>query len=266
MHRFWKHIIKPILVKIKPTCIVEIGAAEGLNTVNIVNLCKKFGARCHVIDPLVPARLSSIEADFKEVGTFHQDLSIHALKGLKGDCFLIDGDHNWYTVFNELKAIFNENVDAHPTIFFHDVCFPYARRDLYYNPSNVPAEFVLPYKTDSGIDLVTDKLIKGYGLNLGLANAIQLGGPKNGVLTAIEDFIVELSLSESYTYFELPLLHGLGLLIHKDRLLGLAGDLIQSIFRTPTNLLELTKVIERERLKVMQAYCDYVVVTQKTPQ
>ena len=63
------------------------------------------------------------------------------------DVVLIDGDHNWYTVFNELRLI--EEMSRlkgfpMPLVMFHDIGWPYGRRDMYYNPSDIPEEFRQP--------------------------------------------------------------------------------------------------------------------------
>ena len=60
------------------------------------------------------------------------------------DAALVDGDHNWYTVYNELKMLAATARDAGaplPLLIMHDVCWPYGRRDLYYAPERIPEEF-----------------------------------------------------------------------------------------------------------------------------
>ena len=60
------------------------------------------------------------------------------------DAALIDGDHNWYTVYNELKllaATAREADAALPVLVLHDVGWPYGRRDLYYAPEQIPEEY-----------------------------------------------------------------------------------------------------------------------------
>ena len=41
MHRHWDNIILPLIEKIKPNHIVEVGSATGINTNNILNYCLK---------------------------------------------------------------------------------------------------------------------------------------------------------------------------------------------------------------------------------
>ena len=64
------------------------------------------------------------------------------------DAALIDGDHNWYTVYNELQLLAEVAREAGaplPVLIMHDVGWPYGRRDLYYAPEQIPEEFRQPY-------------------------------------------------------------------------------------------------------------------------
>ena len=67
--------------------------------------------------------------------------------------------------------------------------WPYGRRDLYYQPDTIPAEFRHPF-AEKGIVRGQSRLAEVGGLNSrNYQNALEEGGPKNGVLTAIEDFL-----------------------------------------------------------------------------
>jgi hypothetical protein len=107
------------------------------------------------------------------------------------DCILIDGDHNWYTVFNELRLI-RELPLVRPGgfIFLHDVGWPYGRRDLYYQPDTIPAEFRHPF-AQKGMIRGQSELAEVGGFNSHYNNALREGGPKNGVLASIEDFLAQ---------------------------------------------------------------------------
>ena len=63
---------------------------------------------------------------------------------------LVDGDHNWYTVDLELRMLAEaarREDEPLPILILHDVLWPYGRRDLYYDPTNIPSEFRQPYAT-----------------------------------------------------------------------------------------------------------------------
>ncbi len=118
-----------------------------------------------------------------------KDLSLNVIKDIKdADCFLIDGDHNWYTVYNELKAIYETyGEERFPLVFFHDILWPYDRRDLYYCPDNIPG--IYRHEYDKKAMRPDSKALCNDGINENLCNAKVYGGEKNGVLTAIEDFV-----------------------------------------------------------------------------
>ena len=77
-----------------------------------------------------------------------------------------------------------------PVCFLHDVGWPYGRRDLYYAPERIPEEFRQPWAR-RGIVPGRRELSDDGGLNAQFANAVEEGGPRNGVMTALEDFVAE---------------------------------------------------------------------------
>ena len=102
---------------------------------------------------------------------------------------IIDGDHNYYTVSEELRMI-AERAEGSATcrlLIFHDVGWPHARRDTYYAPERIPEQHRQPLAQDAELApgeparACRDQLLVG-----GRAG----GGPRNGVLTAVEDFMV----------------------------------------------------------------------------
>jgi len=143
-----------------------------------------------VIDPCIDANLQEKYHALKNVSV-RKGLSLEVLPKLteQFDCILIDGDHNWYTVFNELRLIEERNLLRNGgAIFLHDVSWPYGRRDMYYDLKNVPAEFTQP-NAKKGIIRGESKLSDTEGINNIVYNALVEGGPRNGVLTAVEDFM-----------------------------------------------------------------------------
>ena len=164
-----------------------------------------------MVDPCLDADLSQKYRDNKRI-SLCQGLSLDVLGRISKqfDCILIDGDHNWYTVYNELKLIEERGLLAEGgTIFFHDVCWPYGRRDMYYQPEQIPKEFVHPYEK-KGIVYGQSELSSRSKVNAEYYNAVYEGGPRNGVLTAIEDFLRESG--GQYRFFCLKKEFGLGVL------------------------------------------------------
>jgi len=213
MQRFWETVIGPVLDAVQPKIIVEIGSDQGGNTVNLLEFCGRTGATLHVIDPAPKYDASKWQDEHEEELVFHEDLSLNALPSIEDfDVVLIDGDHNWYTVFNELQTIerlCDERAREFPLVLLHDVGWPYGRRDLYYDPDSIPEEHRKPHDK-KGMLPGTSDLVEEGGLNRHLNNALHEAGPENGVLTAVEDFLgasrFELDL------LVLPGIHGLGIL------------------------------------------------------
>ena len=204
MNRYWESIMHPIIKLILAKHIIEIGSDEGVNTINILNYCIKTNAHLTSIDPSPNFDVEQFKLKYRTHFTFIQSLSLEALPSLKTfDTILIDGDHNWYTVYNELKIIEENFKDksTFPLIFLHDVDWPYARRDMYYNPKTIPKEYLQYYKK-LGIDPKEENLVEDGGLNAHLFNAYFSNTPKNGVLTAIEDFINDSDLE--FTFIKIP--------------------------------------------------------------
>lgn len=102
-----------------------------------------------------------------------------------GAIFLND-DPNWYTTFNELSIIKKTN-DEFPLVFICNNKFPHKHRDTYKNPNEIPDEFVHEYSKRFPICYNQEEIM----ICDGFYHSINENTPKNGVLTAIEDFIVE---------------------------------------------------------------------------
>jgi Methyltransferase domain len=188
----WNPVIEPFLRAIDAGPIIEVGAETGKTTIELAKLCRERGHVLHSIDPFPQFDVACLELDFAEHFCFHRERSLDALRRIEpAGAVVLDGDHNWYTVFNELTAL--EEIAGptgrFPVVMLHDVEWPYARRDMYYAPDVIPDDHRKPWAR-RGIRWQESRLAEdGGGFNEHLANAIEEGGPQNGVLTAVEDFI-----------------------------------------------------------------------------
>ena len=210
MYRFWEPIVEPLLADIQPKVIVEIGSDDGHNTRNLLEFCRRSGSILHVIDPLPKYEVSDWQAQYPQTLVMHLKPSLDVLESIESpDAVLIDGDHNWHTVFNELKVLEQTSSEAFPMVLFHDVGWPYARRDLYYEPDRIPAPHRNKYRKQ-GMRPGSKDLDPSGGLNSHLFNAVSEGGPRNGVLTAVEDFIAESEIA--FEFLIVPGINSLGIL------------------------------------------------------
>jgi cephalosporin hydroxylase/GT2 family glycosyltransferase len=234
MYQFWNEVVAPVIEAAGARRIVEVGALRGENTEQML---ERLGpdVELHVIDPLPDFDPAEHEARFAGRYVFHRDLSVNVLGGIPiVDVALIDGDHNWYTVSSELHLLAKASRGAGaplPVCILHDVGWPYGRRDLYYDADTIPDEHRHPWRR-AGIRRGQSDLVGGSGgLNAELANAEHEGGPRNGVLTAIEDFVVEhdrpLRLVVLPIYFGLAILAEEALLAERPAL-GALLDRLES--------------------------------------
>jgi len=76
------------------------------------------------------------------------------------DAYVVDGDHNHWTVSRELEAIF-DGAGGTPIAILHDVGWPCARRDQYYAPDALPTDAVLPHSFTTGRTPGTSALVEG---------------------------------------------------------------------------------------------------------
>ncbi|NLD77855.1 MAG: glycosyltransferase [Acidimicrobiales bacterium] len=215
MFPFWDIAVAPVLQAAGARRVVEIGALRGETTAFMLN---ELGSESelHVIDPVPVFDPSEHEQRFPGRYIFHRALSLDVLPDLPAmDAALIDGDHNWYTVYNELKALSDTARKADqplPVMILHDVGWPYGRRDLYYVPEQIPEDHRQPYEQKGMVPGVSE-LVESGGLNPTNCNATHEGGPRNGVMTAVDDFIAEYDRTVRLVF--LPAYFGLAIVVEE---------------------------------------------------
>jgi cephalosporin hydroxylase len=226
MFQFWNDVVAPVIEAADARRIVEVGALRGEHTARML---EGLGpdVELHVIDPLPEFDPSEHEQRFAGRYVFHRDLSVNVLGDLPPmDVALIDGDHNWYTVHAELQLLADVARAAgtpFPVAILHDVCWPYGRRDLYYDPDTIPVEHRHPWRR-AGIRRGQSELVTGGGgfnagngsFNADMANAEHEGGPRNGVMTGLEDFVA--AYDRPLRTVVLPIYFGLAIVVDEARL------------------------------------------------
>lgn len=252
MHPYWECLIHPLLKQIQPRCLIEIGCEAGKTTKLLLEYCEEHHAVLHGIDPSPRFDVAEWKSRYGSRLIFHRTASLQALPLIDGfDVVLIDGDHNWYTVYHELNLIAKQSASlpaSFPIVLLHDVGWPYGRRDLYYNPDSIPDEFRHPFEK-KGIHPDSNKLLVEGGINRGLCNAVHENGPRNGVLTAVDDFQSRfLPLLE---FILIPGFHGLGILFPaklKNSIPGLE-TLLES-WNLPEGQARYLQQLEEARLRL----------------
>lgn len=215
---FFADVIAPLFELLRPQTIVEVGSESGKTTARLLAWARDHEAVVHAVDPKPGFDVEAWRRDHGERFVFHRLPSLVALGAIDApDAVLLDGDHNWYTVHAELEVIearAAEHAVAMPLVLLHDVGWPYGRRDLYYDPKTIPPEHRHPF-AQQGIDPTKKRLVERGGINGHLYNAIEEGGPRNGVLTAVEDYLKETS--RRFVVAKIPAAWGLAILLPVER-------------------------------------------------
>lgn len=215
-------IILGALERAEARNICEIGAEFGGTTQQLAAFAQAQGGTLTSVDPAPKdAFLDWVRANPDHVRHIAAT-SIEAMPTLDNiDAWVIDGDHNWYTVFSELllaDALCKR--DGKPLLaFLHDVSWPCARRDTYYAPEQIPEEYRQPHSYTAGVTLDHAGAIEGRGFRgTGqFAVALQEGGLRNGVLTAVEDFLAQARTDDrKLAWVHVPAVFGLGILFDAD--------------------------------------------------
>ena len=168
--------------------VVEVGAYAGDLTRVLHAWAEPRSARVSAIDPSPQDELVALVDQHPNIDLI-KATSHEALRDLpRHDAYVIDGDHNYYTVTEELRLIAAGTGDHPlPLLLFHDVGWPHARRDDYYSPDLVPNDYRHPSKEGGGLFPGIKGTLPG-GLPYKYP-AAEEGGPRNGVLTAVENFV-----------------------------------------------------------------------------
>jgi Methyltransferase domain len=205
-------LILPCLDAVQARSVAEVGAYAGDLTKVLVAWAAGAGARVLAIDPAPQDGLVELDRDSPELELIRRT-SLEALAEIPlPDAVIIDGDHNYYTVSHELAAIGARAEGAElPLLLFHDVCWPHGRRDDYFDPEQIPESDRHPIAGGRG------GLYPGEpGLRPGAlpypSSAEREGGLRNGVLTAVEDFVAG---RENLRLVVVPAFFGLGVVWHQ---------------------------------------------------
>jgi hypothetical protein len=206
----------------EPGSVLEIGAFRGELTAVLLEWAGGTGASVAAVEPQPPPSLLELEAEHPELellrSTSHEVLAARP----PVDAVVIDGDHNYYTLSEELRLIAERSPGALPLLMFHDVGWPHARRDSYYAPERIPEDHRQPLAHNSALR-PGEAGVAEDGLPFEWV-AEREGGPHNGVLTAIEDFI---GAHPGLRMVKIPAFFGFGVLWREDA--PYAASLAQSL-------------------------------------
>lgn len=243
--------MRPLLQAVSATAVIEVGADQGDHTVLLQDHLREHGGHLHVIETSVSTALA--DRIDHSVTTVLQGSSLQQLARTPvADVVLIDGDHNHHTVSGELRLIAATAAAQDrpaPLVLLHDVCWPYGRRDMYYDPDRIPDDRRRPYGR-GGMHPGSPDLHDPPAIGLGFANAVHEGAPRNGVLTAVEDFVVS---EDGWRLTVLPAIHGLGILATQQRIdqTPALSAILDALTRHPI-VCDAVALVEQQRLVTLQ--------------
>ena len=181
-----------IFYRFKVKNVIFIGSFKGINQIqeycNDNNIAYKF-----------------IDSNEDKVDNISEHITLNKLNNIQNyDAIFLNDDANWYTIYNELNIIKNNN-EEFPLVFICNNVFPNQRRDSYRNPKIIPKEFLNEFSDEF--------IYNNISLYDGLFHAINENTPKNGVLTAIADFLSE---NDSIALSNIKFIDGITILYHKN--------------------------------------------------
>ena len=145
-------VLLPCLDTAGVRSVAEVGAFAGDLTRVLLDWAAKSGARVWAIDP--SPQDSLVELDRTHDGLeLVRKTSLEALPEIPlPDAVVIDGDHNYYTVSEELRVIDERAAGGDlPLLLFHDVAWPHGRRDDYYAAELIPEDQRQPIAEGGGL-------------------------------------------------------------------------------------------------------------------
>jgi len=246
-------LIGRLLHAVGPGVVIEVGADKGDFTRELLTWAAGGQTEVIAVDPEPAPEL--LELEQRSELRLVREPSPDALAGLPSpDAIILDGDHNHYTLSRELRAIANRSGDTGlPLTLIHDISWPHARRDTYYTPDRIPEEHRQPLAHDVLVSPgVAGTTSVGVGFEWAAAHE---GGPRNGVLTAVEEFIAERSGVRLAT---LPAFFGLGVIWAQEApwaspVAEIVGPWDGSPLLARLEEIRLAQIIDRTRLNRQQA-------------
>lgn len=245
---FWIDIVRPLLQTVKAKSLLEIGADKGTHTRLLLTYCAASDGSLIVIEPIVTEALREVVGDSRRV-TLLAEKSQAALPRLEAriDAVLLEGDLNYHSVLTDLREIAELSQRQgipFPLVFFANASWPYARRDMYYDPESLPAAARHSYAR-AAMTPWSPGLEPGM-INYPFANAEWEGGAKNGVLTAVEEFVRDAD--PPLQLFLVPVNHGLGIVFSEG---SRAAAFIQENLAVPPWMRLFLETLELARLNTI---------------
>jgi hypothetical protein len=246
----WR-VMEPLIGAVQPQALLEVGVFQGDTTTLLLEYAERHEAVVHALDIAIQPPVKALGERYGDRLVLHEGSSLDRIPAAGPvDVAVLDGDHNWYTVFHELRLLGETAAVAghdYPLTFLHDVGWPLGRRDQYTDPGAIPEEYRHPHRM-AGIVPGQEELSDEAGVGTDLYNAEVEGTPRNGVLTGIEDYMAQSPVP--LTLKTVTGFNGLGILVSEARLA--ANDALRACMRELDSaawLAEQCRLLERGRVE-----------------
>jgi len=209
-------IIFPILETIQANTIGELTAADQENLKFLHLWLSGRQGKLVVLDANCPDEFIDWIDSVDDLVTYVPQSGIDGIAQMPAvDAWFVHGHPNWFNVYHELAEIYETaKKNQQPMmIFLQNVAWPCARRDWYASPNSIPENFRQPH-TWNGDDAADAMKIMNSRENKTYACALKEGGERNGVLTAVEDFV--LNHADEFYWALIPSIFGLGVLFSRN--------------------------------------------------
>lgn len=253
MLNFWC-LLEPVIEVAGVRSICEIGSDEGHTSRHILSYCEGREMRCDIVDPSLNEELEIFASDAIHL---HKTTSlVYLAASPRSDMFVVDGDHNYTTVRDELEMIARHAGGKTPLVVaLHDTSWPCARRDSFYASGVVEAR--TPHRFNSGLGLETLALNCGRSFPCGnvFAWGEEYGGPERGVLTAVEDSV--FADEEAWWCLRIPSFYGLTVFVERAQVSEDGMVRLEEMQRAVALMRPMLAIAEANRLRLLQGLMEH---------
>ncbi len=213
MIAFWDAVIRPHLTHARPAIVLVAGGGDATLVAHLLDALQPWDGSLHVADPNPGFDIAATRQRAGDRLVVHNANPADTLGLLPvPDLLLLDPDPNYATVQHLLHAAQAQAArlgQSFPVTLLANSFWPHGRRDCYTDPAAIPAFFRHPHEK-AGLRPYQARPAASSGLFADRFHASAEHGPRNGVLTALEDFVS--AAAGTIAALSLPFHHGLSLI------------------------------------------------------
>jgi hypothetical protein len=221
-------LLRALVQAAAPRSIVEIAGPGETQARVLLETTSADATRVHLVGAAGETLAEELRARFGERVEAHDGLTMNVVASMTDapDLVILGGDPNWYTVFHVLRLLARLAAGApYPVVLVRHTGWPYGRRDAYPVLDAVPAAYLQPHARRGVRPEKTE--LDHTGLHPDVHHSLFENTEKNGVRTAVEDFVAQSDVPLEALY--VPGFHGVTLLVDRRRAQG--NDALATLLR-----------------------------------